>query len=253
MVPGLEVVMFDIVDTDLYQAGVVDLGRDSRSPKAVMTARDADTVEAILTSVGRRSPGGPRVLEWGSGLSTLTFARALAECVDRFRWVTVEHDREYFVERLAPYLRLSGARIVLVDGDGLPPVLPDDGVVALVYDGGPLRPYIPRLREDRLADLDAYVAGPAQLGTQFDVVVVDGRKRRRCLLEARNLVTGNGVVLLHDAQRPYYQCAWSQYPFGRRIGDELWIGSVTPVDLAALVPEDSLAGPGFEYDPHQFG
>lgn len=55
-----------------------------------------------------------------------------------------------------------------------------------------------------------------------DIAIVDGRLRRRCLLAAAPRA---GIVVLHDAQRDYYHCAFSAYRYQGRVGDMLWIGS----------------------------
>jgi len=54
------------------------------------------------------------------------------------------------------------------------------------------------------------------------LAIVDGRLRRRCMLAASEVA---GLVVLHDAQRAYYHCAFSAYRYHRRAGDMLWIGS----------------------------
>lgn len=38
----------------------------------------------------------------------------------------------------------------------------------------------------------------------FDLVLIDGRKRVRCALQARRLLSPRGVLILDDAQREYY-------------------------------------------------
>ncbi|MGY2026945.1 hypothetical protein [Nocardia gipuzkoensis] len=194
-----------------------------------MSVIDADLLEQIFhnvsASVVERSP---RYLEWGSGLSSLTFTRSLADAGSDFNWITLEHNREFMLGRVVEYLKLW-SEFTLFDrsrgGATHPLEVPERGIVALVYDGGVLTPFLPGCEDHRLADLDAYVHDPARLGGQFDAIFVDGRKRRRCLLEARNLIADGGVVLLHDAFRTYYQCAWQIYPSWRRIGEELWIGA----------------------------
>jgi hypothetical protein len=236
-----------ITDPARYQAGIDGLARNSPSPKALMDFLDAELVERILLAVAGRTAGNPRILEWGSGLSTLYFSRWLAKRGD-LCWVTVEYDRGFFEQRVAPYLGLwSDVRVITVDRPGdldaaLRGGLPAHGLVALVHDAGSLSP---RDREpDRWADLDDYVAGPARLGTAFDAILVDGRMRRRCLVEASRLVTGDGVVMLHDAGRPYYHCAFAHYRQSRRIGKDLWIGARGPDDLARWLPAEALAPPG---------
>ena len=47
---------------------------------------------------------------------------------------------------------------------------------------------------------------PAQIrGKRFPFIFVDGRMRVECLEVARRLVTDDGVILLHDADRLEYQ------------------------------------------------
>ncbi|GAA4706057.1 hypothetical protein [Phytohabitans rumicis] len=239
--------MLRITDPVRYQAGIDAMTRGCPSPKAMMSFLDAEISERVFLAVVRRGQGLPRILEWGSGLSTLYFARRLAEFGD-FLWVTVEYDRGFFDQRVAPYLQLwSDVHVIRVDGPGdlargLDGGLPARGLVAIVYDAGGLIPH--ERAQDRLVDLDDYVAAPARLGTSFDAVLVDGRKRRRCLIEASRLVTDDGVVMLHDAQRPYYHCAFGRYRQSRRIGNELWIGAKGSVDLARWLPPEVLAAPG---------
>jgi len=107
---------------------------------------------------------------------------------------------------------------------------------AVVFDAGDLRPFDPDRDRDRDADLDDYVTLPGSLEMRFDIVLVDGRKRRRCLLEASRLLNDAGIVVLHDAWRAYYQCAFDAYPFARRIGDMLWVGAQRDPELDSILP-----------------
>ncbi|WP_040837231.1 hypothetical protein, partial [Nocardia brevicatena] len=217
-----------LADEDLYCEGVAALGEGSDSPKAWMSPEDADLLEAIFLKICLRNNRPASFLEWGSGLSTLTFTRSLAERGHTFRWITVEHDREFMTTRVDPYLSLWSQYRMLRRDDEQP--LPSGmeqfwGVAALVYDGGRLTPALAGCEDHRHADLDSYVAEPTQLGVGFDAILVDGRKRRRCLLVAQTALNTGGIVLLHDAFREYYQCAWDAYPAWRRIGHEIWIGA----------------------------
>jgi len=237
--------VFEISDPIQYRAGIQELRRRCPSPKAMMSFRDADLVEGALSGAfSAAAPRAPRILEWGCGLSTLYYTRALAE-LGEFLWVTVEYDRAFFEQRVAPFLTLwsdvqvlkvsSAAEVEAAVSDGLP----SRGIVALVFDAGSLTPA--QNEPDRHADLDAYVDAPARLGTPFDVVMVDGRKRRRCLISASRLVTEDGAVLLHDAHRAYYHGAFSEFAQSHRIGDDLWIGGHAAADLGRFVPTDVLA------------
>jgi hypothetical protein len=54
----------------------------------------------------------------------------------------------------------------------------------------------PNALVDRATNLDDYVRLPGTLGLRFHVLVVDGRKRRRCLEEAASLLEEGGVAML---------------------------------------------------------
>jgi len=42
----------------------------------------------------------------------------------------------------------------------------------------------------------------------FDLVLVDGRERRRCILSALRTVKSGGILMLDNAERSYYHCAF---------------------------------------------
>ena len=201
------------------------------SHKAWMSATDADLFESVLLRQAEsRSP--LEVLEWGSGRSTLYYTRLLAERGVNFRWLSLEYDRAYFHAELEPRIsELADARVHYVDDaasrtlrlDEAPPAAPR--VELVVFDKHRLLPMLSAHKDDRLADLDAYVDFPAAQGRRFDVVLVDGRKRRRCLRRAAELLAPGGVALLHDAWRPYYHCAFDAYRSQRQAGDILWAGT----------------------------
>lgn len=203
------------------------------SDKAWMSVTDADLFEALLRrkAAAALAAGRPlEVLEWGSGRSTLYYTGVLSETGVGFRWLSLEYDRGYFDGELRPALdRLPNPRVLEIDEGHQqdPPTEPDaEATVELVvFDKGRLQPALRAHREDRHADLDAYVDYPARAGRRFDVVLVDGRKRRRCLIEASRMLADEGVAVLHDAWRPYYHCAFDAYASHRRIGDILWIGT----------------------------
>ena len=218
-----------------------------------MTKADADLLETMLLELGRRFDDSLRVLEWGSGLSTLHYPVWLGRQGIRVTWTAVEHDRDLFCSALEQTLRARGAVIawaedIRAEADVR---LNGAGVVAVVFDKGPISPFDvnPMRYVDRQKDLDDYVGLPAALGLRFHAIIVDGRKRRRCLIQAASLLEEGGIALLHDAQRPYYQEAFASFRSGRRIGDELWIGAQYETDFSELVPEDALSSTGFDYVP----
>ena len=212
------------------------------SPKAWMSVRDADLFEALLLRKAEERPFLD-VLEWGSGRSTGYFTRLLAEKGTPFRWLSLEYDRAYFRTELEPMLgEMPDARVEFVSDDesrrlslgSEPPTSPV--VEFVVFDKHKLLPMMRDHKADRAADLDAYVEFPARQARQFDVILVDGRKRRRCLEQAARLLAPAGVALLHDAWRPYYHCAFTSYAAQTPVGDILWIGTQAgPAYLATLL------------------
>jgi glycosyl transferase family 2 len=223
--------------------------------KAWMTPADADLLEGILDRLARRFGGELRVLEWGSGLSTLHYPAWLSARGVRVSWTTIEHDRALFRHSIEAELRARDATIVWSEELRDTPLRlgGDDhtGVVAVVFDKGPINPFDgnPMRDAERAKDLDDYVGFPAAHGARFHVTIVDGRKRRRCLLEAAALLEPGGIALLHDAQRPYYHGAFAAFRSGRRIGDELWIGAQETTDFSDLVSPEALESPGIDYTP----
>jgi hypothetical protein len=83
----------------------------------------------------------------------------------------------------------------------------------------------------------------AELGGRFDLILIDGRFRRRCLLAAKEAATPEGLVLLHDAQRLHYHASMTSYPHqvllatgrlhGSRSPAHLWAGSTGNAALIA--------------------
>ncbi len=203
------------------------------SHKAFMSDKDADLFESILL---RKASGEStlRVLEWGSGRSTAYFSKLLKQKEKQFVWNSLEYDRQYFSDHLEP-LFASGFQVFeKYEEDGrivfVSPNLRFD-----VFDYGKLSPFLHDHAEDRQVSMDDYVAFPMSLGYQFDVVLVDGRKRRRCTLEAKALLKPGGVVIVHDAYRPYYHCAFETFPSQQFIGDILWVGSNDETDFSELL------------------
>jgi hypothetical protein len=66
-------------------------------------------------------------------------------------------------------------------------------------------------------DIAKYVNFPKEVGGPFDLIVIDGRYRRRCLLVAPEVLAPGGVVLLHDAERTHYHPSLDIYPHVRML------------------------------------
>lgn len=168
----------------------------------MMSPRQVRILEDALRNLDR-SP--VHVLEWGSGASTSHFPAFLERLGIAYSWLSVEHDRGWFESVSRNSAGNPNVRVVLIE--------PPAGMN-------------PKRRE---CAMDEYVSFPSTAGGAFDFILVDGRKRRRCLLEARRLLSPGGVVFLHDARRKYYHCAFPAFPDSRFVNKHLWRGANAPL------------------------
>lgn len=151
-----------------------------------MAQEEIAIIEGILLSYGSHLD----ILEWGSGGSTVYFTQFLRNKGVSYTWVSIEYNKIW-------YEKISG-------------MTKDDKDISLVlFDVGNTK-----LRQPNVP-MNEYVDYPASLGKKYDFILVDGRKRRRCLLEASKLLKPGGTVILHDGRRTFYHSAFSAYPDSR--------------------------------------
>jgi SAM-dependent methyltransferase len=172
-------------------------------------------------------PPGGRMLEWGSGGSTVWFAKHLPA---NARLTTIEHDPAWHAT-VSERLRAEG-----LDAH-------DAVRLRLVPATGPVGRNATEEEEDASA-LSAYIAAVAD--QRFDVILVDGVARAACMAAARELLNPGGVLLLHDSQRSWYDEAKQLYRAWGVVGScpdyptpVLWYGGVqdrAPATSPAALP-----------------
>lgn len=166
------------------------------------TAGDLEIVREIIADQCALSADKEfSVLEWGAGGSTLLFPQFIRGHRPDFQYLSVEHSFDWY-QRVVGEITKS-------------PLFGSVHVHLEQCDGDPHR-----------EPMDAYVDYPFSLRRRHCIILVDGRKRRRCLKVASKMLALNGVVILHDARRQYYHCAFEEFARGSFIGDDLWIGAV---------------------------
>ncbi len=112
------------------------------------------------------SPFG-RLLEFGCGSSTLWWCKWMKP-----RFTSIEHDEEWYNKtKEALRLRCSLQKVNLL--------------------------HIP--------DFDIYTTYLSNLINEFDIVVVDGRKRVKCIKNSWGAVRVGGYLVLDNSDREYYQ------------------------------------------------
>jgi len=161
--------------------------------KPLMSEEDIKSVEKELLKFDTLD-----VLEWGSGGSTVYFSNILDSKFIPFLWESIEYDVDWYIKVLKYIGPVNDVRLHLFDEE----VLRNDDRRAL-----------------RNVPMNEYVKFPKRLGKKFDVIFVDGRKRRRDLLKP------DGIVILHDAKREYYHCAMDKYD-GEYLSRMLWKGKL---------------------------
>lgn len=140
----------------------------------------ADAVEELL----HERPGA-RVLEWGSGASTVWLARRAGSVV------SIEHDPGW-AER-------TRAALAAHDADDV-----DLRVVEPRLGAGGVRS---RKRGFEGLDFTAYADAIDDLDGDFDLVVIDGRAREACLARAIDRLADGGVVVFDNVDRVRYRDA----------------------------------------------
>lgn len=147
------------------------------------TFESADAVEELL----HERPGA-RVLEWGSGASTVWLARRAGSVI------SVEHDPGW-AARTRAALAARNARNV-----DLRVVEPRAGGV------GPAAVRSAKRGFEGL-DFTAYADAIDDVDGDFDLVVIDGRAREACLVRAIDRLAEGGVVVFDNVERSRYRDA----------------------------------------------
>ena len=142
------------------------------------------------------------ILEWGSGGSTVYFTDFLESHSIPYTWTSIEYNKMWYEKIKEATKHKPSVALVLFDVGN-------------------------NNLKQRNIPMDEYVNYPKTLNKKFDIIFVDGRKRRRCILEAKHLLKEGGVVLVHDARRHYYSCARAEYTNGVFIAPEFWKGSLS--------------------------
>jgi len=147
-----------------------------------------------------------RCLEWGAGYSTLIFPRFAGQ---NTRWIALEHNPDWA-------LKIK--------------VLNKNPNVTISYIAPNKFPWSDENNDGGLLDLKDYIDFPDQFAP-FNFILVDGRARKDCLIKAYDLCKEDGIVVLHDAERQYYQQPLRLYQYQFSFSEhtqgqiKLWMGS----------------------------
>lgn len=171
------------------------------------------TPAAVREIAAYLATGPRRVFEWGSGGSTIWYARRAAQVI------AVEHDSHWHY-MVADRLQAAGVAAQRLFSPPLPPEAlagfhwETDWSYYAVLGRAPLRPEY----RDYMATIDAYPAA------DFDLIAIDGKERVGCALHAFSRLKPGGWLVLDDSNRAEYRpifdllAAWPQrrHTLGRR-------------------------------------
>lgn len=211
------------------------------SPKAWMSVRDADLLEGLIIKLASRHNDMLTILEWGSGQSTLWYTGVLNLLKISYQWISIEHNRSFFDLNIKSEVSIQkNSTVIYSESWEKGSVFEAEGVFYIVFNYGNIAPFDSGILEHCYIEMEDYILFPNKNNIKADLVIVDGRKRRRCLLEAHQIVTKNGYVLLHDSWRDFYHSACGTYNYSTRFGDDWWIGCEYDEDFKELLPEHAL-------------
>jgi len=170
-----------------------------------------------------------KVFEWGSGLSTVYYSKYLRAQNADFTWDAVDNHKGWY-EQLSKVIFNLGLsdRVKLY----LKEFLPFWQKAGWGQVPPPCGKFAPQSQNEK-----DYINMPKILGKKFDVLIIDARFRRRCLEVAKDVLASNGVVVMHDAQKPYYLVDIGNFThsrlmdtghwyWGQNPGCKLWLGSM---------------------------
>lgn len=159
-------------------------------------------VEKILTSFNKKKIA---IAEWGAGGSTVYFPQFLKRMGIKYSWMSMEHKSDW-AKQVQQHIK-------------------DDKQIRVHL-------FEQKAESPQSINLDGYVSFPricCDIGkNKFDFILIDGRARARCLVEARFLLNPGGIIMLHDAERKKYHYVFPLFEKGKMINSvvkphSLWL------------------------------
>ena len=178
--------------------------------KPSMIYREIEIIEEILKNLQPQ-----KVLEWGSGYSTLYFPKFVNR---NTKWIALEHSKDWFI-KIKKLNQNPNVTVIYIPPNHLS--------------------YTDTHENGSYSDFKNYIEFPSRFES-FDLILIDGRARKDCLIKAHDLIFDKGIVILHDANRKYYHNPFKLYKnqvlFNdyRKFQGGIWIGS-NKIDILRLL------------------
>lgn len=190
-----------------------------------VTGRDVEMLLNTVRSISQRRAGPIWILEWGTSQSSETIRRALPDF--DVHWLSVRHSVHDLDESVdSSDTDKSTARFDASTADA--------NRIRKAALGSPLTEIW--FAVDPSSDAEQYDLLPAQLGIEFDVILIDGPAQRERLRHARDTISSTGLVLLHGQDPSWHDTRVDEFESWCPIGDAFWVGSVVDTDFTDVVP-----------------
>jgi len=160
-----------------------------------LTLKDRKIFKTILLS--RKFDDRLDIFEYGTGYSTYYFARFLKGKKIPFHFHSIDNNRPWHEKIKTLILNSRIDNEVTLHLCSFIPFWEKQG-----WDWknpGVCGQFSPQRKEE----FD-YINRPLSLNQKFDMIVIDGRFRKRCLEVARACLKPRGIIFFHDAQKPRY-------------------------------------------------
>jgi hypothetical protein len=193
-----------------------------------MTLKEIKIYKKVITSLP--VDGSLNIFEYGSGFSTLYFAKLLKRKKIPFHIYSIDNNLEWHQKVKERVIKNGLDNEITLLISEFPPFWEKEG-----WDWN-VSPECGRFAPQTKAEFD-YINAPSNIGRKFDFISVDARFRRLCLATIPQCLKEKGVVFLHDAQKAKYYEPLSLYRTSKFIDGgknyffekndwKVWIGSL---------------------------
>ena len=155
-----------------------------------------------------------KIFEWGSGYSTIYYAKYLLGLKTIFEWHSIDNNKLWH-NKIKEIIRTKKLdKYVHLYLKEFPPFWEKPG-------WGKIPPNIGEFSPKSKNELE-YINFPKATKAKFDIVIIDARFRRHCLRTAKDVLTPEGIVVMHDAQKPHYHNGIEDYRYSKFINSGIW-------------------------------
>lgn len=188
-----------------------------------MRYREIELIKNLILNLDPKTS-----LEWGAGTGTEFFTDYISE---DSTWISIEHNQGW-AESVAKRNKKPNVSILFK--------VPNNEPTPGIYYG--LVDYT--VNDGTYEDFKDYIEYPSE-HAPFDLILIDGRARTQCLKKSLDLLSGNGVVVLHDANRTQYHEGFKDYKQGILFEDQressggIWIGTNSETPLSEILDIDT--------------